>query len=100
VAFANAGNDFITATKQAAEFGVTDRQQRLVVMVVYITDIHSLGLKTAQGLIFSNAFGIGRQAERGPSDFRAVQTNANSGAGRRIFCGSALPESNRCRANG
>ena len=56
VALANAGHDFITATKQASEYGITSRGQRLVAMVVYITDVHSLGLKAAQGLVFSNAF--------------------------------------------
>jgi branched-chain amino acid transport system substrate-binding protein len=85
VALANADNDFITATKQAAEFGVTDRGQRLVAMVVYITDIHSLGLKTAQGLIFSNAFYWDRtEASRAWSKrfferFKRMPTQAQAG---------------------
>ncbi len=56
VAFANAGADFVTASKQAAEFGLNRSGKRLVGLVVYITDVHSLGLQAAQGLTFSGAF--------------------------------------------
>ncbi len=52
----NAGGDTITSIKQAAEFGVTQGGQRLAAMVLYITDVHALGLSTAKGLQFSAAF--------------------------------------------
>jgi branched-chain amino acid transport system substrate-binding protein len=50
VALANAGGDMINATKQANEFGLSGAGQRLVSLLVFITDIHSLGLPAAQGL--------------------------------------------------
>jgi branched-chain amino acid transport system substrate-binding protein len=57
IAFINAGGDTINSVKQAAEFGLTrSGRQRLVATVLYIDDIHSLGLEVAQGLQFTNAF--------------------------------------------
>jgi branched-chain amino acid transport system substrate-binding protein len=51
VVIASAGGDTITAVKQAAEFGVMQHQQ-VVTPILYLTDVHSLGLKAAQGLQF------------------------------------------------
>ncbi len=56
VAFANAGGDTINSIKQAAEFGIVDGGQKLAGMLMFITDVHSLGLKTAQGLNFTTAW--------------------------------------------
>ena len=56
VALANAGGDMINATKQANEFGVSRAGQTLVSLLVFITDIHSLGLAAAQGLRFVTGF--------------------------------------------
>jgi branched-chain amino acid transport system substrate-binding protein len=55
IAFADAGGDFINAVKQAGEFGIT-REQKIVGLIVFIADIHSLGLQSAQGLMLSSAF--------------------------------------------
>src|SRR5258708_4765563 len=55
IALANAGGDFINAVKQAGEFGIT-KTQKLVGLLVFIADINSLGLQSAQGLILSSAF--------------------------------------------
>lgn len=55
IALADAGGDFINAVKQAGEFGVT-KSQKLVGLLVFIADINSLGLQSAQGLILSSAF--------------------------------------------
>lgn len=55
IALADAGGDFINAVKQAGEFGITQRQ-KLVGLLVFIADIHSLGLQSAQGLMLSSAF--------------------------------------------
>jgi branched-chain amino acid transport system substrate-binding protein len=55
IALANAGGDFINAVKQAGEFGIT-KNQKLVGLLVFIADIHSLGLASAQGLVLSSAF--------------------------------------------
>src|ERR1700722_11534788 len=56
VALANAGGDMINATKQANEFGLSRAGQTLVSLLVFITDIHSLGLTAAQGLRFVTGF--------------------------------------------
>ena len=51
VGTANAGGDFINSVKQAAEFGLGAGGQRMAGLLVTINDIHSLGLKVAQGLV-------------------------------------------------
>jgi branched-chain amino acid transport system substrate-binding protein len=56
VALANAAGDMTTATKQANEFGLVAGGQTLVSFLVFITDLHSLGLQAAQGLTFVTAF--------------------------------------------
>jgi branched-chain amino acid transport system substrate-binding protein len=56
IGLANAGGDTINSIKQAAEFGITQGGQNLAGLLVFITDVHSLGLKTAQGLIFTSAY--------------------------------------------
>jgi branched-chain amino acid transport system substrate-binding protein len=56
IGLANAGGDTINSIKQAAEFGIVKGGQSLAGMLVFITDIHSLGLEKAQGLIFTNTF--------------------------------------------
>src|SRR6202044_1654968 len=56
VALANAGGDTINALKQASEFGLMQGGQKLIALLLEITDVHSLGLKAAQGLIMTDAF--------------------------------------------
>lgn len=56
VAFANAGADTVNGIKEAAEFGLAQGGQRLVGLLMQDTEIHALGLQTAQGLQFVEAF--------------------------------------------
>jgi branched-chain amino acid transport system substrate-binding protein len=56
IGLANAGGDTINSIKQAAEFGIVQGGQNLAGLLVFITDVHALGLKTAQGLIFTEAW--------------------------------------------
>ena len=56
VGLANAGADTINAVKQAAEFGLTSSGIRLAGLLVFITDVHSLGIQAAQGLVVTEAF--------------------------------------------
>ena len=56
VALANGGGDMVNATKQANEFGLSRTGQTVVSLLVFITDIHSVGLKAAQGLTFVTGF--------------------------------------------
>ena len=56
VGLANAGGDTITAIKQAAEFGLTQSGQKMSPLLAFISDIDSVGLETAQGLLLAEAF--------------------------------------------
>jgi branched-chain amino acid transport system substrate-binding protein len=56
ICLANGGLDMIATMKQAAEFGVTRRGERLAGLVIQETDIRSLGLEAGQGLILTTAF--------------------------------------------
>jgi branched-chain amino acid transport system substrate-binding protein len=56
IGLANAGGDTTNSIKQAAEFGIVKGGQNLAGMLVFLTDVHSLGLPTAQGLIFTETF--------------------------------------------
>ncbi len=56
IGLANAGADTINSIKQGAEFGVVAGGQKFAALLMFITDVHSLGLKVAQGLQFTSAF--------------------------------------------
>src|SRR4051794_11141348 len=56
VGLANAGGDTTNSIKQAAEFGIVKGGQNLAGLLVFLTDVHALGLQTAQGLIVTNTF--------------------------------------------
>jgi branched-chain amino acid transport system substrate-binding protein len=56
IGLANAGGDTINAIKQAAEFGLTSGGQKLSPLLAFVTDIDSVGLETAQGLLLAEAF--------------------------------------------
>jgi branched-chain amino acid transport system substrate-binding protein len=52
---ANAGNDTVNCIKQAAEFGL-NKQMTIAPLIMFLQDVHSVGLPTAQGLITSETF--------------------------------------------
>jgi branched-chain amino acid transport system substrate-binding protein len=56
IGLANAGNDTSNAVKQASEFGITAGGQKLAGLLLFINDIHSIGLQTAQGLYLTSSF--------------------------------------------
>lgn len=56
IGMANGGSDTINTIKQASEFGIVAGGQNLAGIVMFISDIHSLGLKLAQGLIITEAY--------------------------------------------
>ncbi len=57
VAFASVGNDLVNLIKQAHEFGVgADGKQRIGGFLIYISDIHAVGLETAQGFSLTAGF--------------------------------------------
>jgi branched-chain amino acid transport system substrate-binding protein len=63
IGLANAGGDTINAIKAAAEFGIVKGGQKLAGLLVFISDIHALGLQTAQGLLLSESFYWDRDAK-------------------------------------
>jgi branched-chain amino acid transport system substrate-binding protein len=56
IGMANAGGDTTNTIKQASEFGIVAGGQKLAGLLLFITDVHSLGLKVAQGLNFTETF--------------------------------------------
>ena len=56
IGLAVAGNDLITAIKQATEFGITKGGQRLVASIIFLPEIDAMGLETAQGLMLTTSF--------------------------------------------
>ena len=56
IGLANAGGDTINAIKQGAEFGIMKSGQKMSPLLAFVTDIDSVGLETAQGLLVAEAF--------------------------------------------
>ena len=56
IGLANAGGDTVNTVKQAAEFGIVQSGQSLAALLMFLTDVHALGLDVAQGLIFTEAW--------------------------------------------
>jgi branched-chain amino acid transport system substrate-binding protein len=63
VGLANAGADTTNAIKQAAEFGLVGGGQKLAGLLIFVNDINTLGLQTAQGMLLTNAFYWNRNDE-------------------------------------
>jgi branched-chain amino acid transport system substrate-binding protein len=57
IGLANAGDDVVNTVKQAGEFGIgRDGSQKLAGLLVFLTDVHAMGLQVAQGLLLTEAF--------------------------------------------
>ncbi len=56
IGLANAGGDTINSIKQAAEFRITRGGTKLAGLLMFVTDVHSLGLEVAQGLVLTETF--------------------------------------------
>ncbi len=56
IGLANAGGDTINSIKQAAEFGIVKGGQQLAGLLMFISDVHALGLQTAQGLVLTESW--------------------------------------------
>jgi len=77
IGLANAGGDTINAIKSASEFGIVQGGQKLAGMLMFISDIHSLGLQTAQGLQLTTAFYWDRNEATRAFGERFAQRNRN-----------------------
>jgi branched-chain amino acid transport system substrate-binding protein len=56
IGLANAGADTVNTIKQAGEFGITQSGVKLAGLLLFISDVHALGLQTAHGIVVSNTF--------------------------------------------
>ncbi|GGB24984.1 ABC transporter substrate-binding protein [Tistrella bauzanensis] len=56
IGIANAGGDTVNTIKQASEFGITQGGQRLAGLLLFLSDVHSLGLQVSQGLVLTTGF--------------------------------------------
>ena len=96
---ANAGTDFSNSLKAANEFGIT-KTMKPAALLAFITDIHSLGLQTAQGLYLTTGLVLG--PERGDARlrqalFRQDEQRADHGSGRRLLGHADLSEGGQGR---
>ena len=95
VALANAGGDTVNSVKQANEFGLPQRGQRIVGLLTYISDVNSMGLANAQGLILASAFywDMDDETRAWTKRYQArPEPSADDGASRDVWRGDALPE--------
>lgn len=56
IALAGSGSTFVNAVKAASDFGVTKGGQSVAGLLVWLTDVHAIGLQTAQGMLLTEAF--------------------------------------------
>ena len=101
IGMANAGGDTTNTIKQASEFGIVAGGQKLAGLLLFITDVNSLGLKVAQGLNLSSTF-YWDMNDQNSRVFQAVfrahedQGRADHGAGRCLFGTAALFQGDGC----
>ena len=76
IGLANAGGDTINSIKAASEFGIIKGGQKLAGLLVFLTDIHALGLPTAQDLLLSESFYWDRDAKTRAWSKKFAQRNA------------------------
>ena len=91
---ANAGGDTINAIKAAKEFGIT-KTMKLAGLLVFITDVHSLGLKNTAGLLLTDQLVLGperRDAQVRQALLRQDQAHADRHPGGRLLGHHDLPE--------
>jgi branched-chain amino acid transport system substrate-binding protein len=85
VGLATSGRDMINAIEQASEFSLVQDGQRLAGLLIFISDVHSLGLETAQGLLMTSAYYWDQNdktrawAERFFSKMRSMPTMVQAG---------------------
>jgi len=56
IALAGSGSTFVNAVKAARDFGISSGGQSIAGLLVWLTDVHALGLPTAQGMLLTEAF--------------------------------------------
>ena len=103
IGLANAGGDTINAIKQGAEFGITAGGQKFAGLLIFAPDVAALGLKTAQGLQFTETFywdlndGTRAWTKRWDKERNAQGKLPSMNHGRRLFRHTALLKGGRRR---
>jgi branched-chain amino acid transport system substrate-binding protein len=95
VALANAGGDTQNAIKQAYEFGVQQQGQKLLALLLNITDAHSIGIKAGQGMIVTEGFYWDMDDASRVFSKRFLpegRPHADHDPGRRVFRSEPLPQ--------
>ena len=99
IGLANAGADTINALKGASEFGIVAGGQKLAAMLIFLSDVHSLGLQIAQGLQLTESFywDLNDKTRAWSKRFgeRIGRPHADDGPRRRLQRGHALPASGK-----
>ena len=102
IALASAGADTVNAIKQAGQFAIGEGGQRVAALHAFVTDVNSLGLDVAQGLIITTGFywddNDATRAFR-TRVFESAWPQADPRAGRRLYLRAALPESRQRRSH-
>jgi branched-chain amino acid transport system substrate-binding protein len=99
IGLANAGGDTTNAIKQAAEFGIVKGGQNLAGLLVFVTDVHALGLDKAQGLILTETFYWDQDDRSRAFAKRFAEQPADPSdhdPRRRVLGGAALPQGGGC----
>ena len=96
IGLANAGGDTINSIKQASEFGIVKGGQKLAGLLVFVSDVHSLGLERAQGLNLTEAFywDLNDKTRAFAKRFarQEQRQDADQHPGRLLFGGAAVPQ--------
>ncbi len=95
IGLANAGGDTINTIKQASEFGITQGGQKLAATLMFISDVHALGLEAANGLQFISGFywDLNDETRAFAKRFQERKSDpgyANNGPGWRLFFANSL----------
>ena len=103
IGLANSGADTINAIKQGGEFGVGKSGRKLVALLAYITDVNSMGLEAAQGLLLTEAFYWDMNDETRAWSrryFDKTKKMPNIDSGWRLLLHAPLSRSGQGRGNG
>jgi branched-chain amino acid transport system substrate-binding protein len=95
IGLANSGLDTVNSIKQASEFGVGKGGQKLAGLIMYTTDVHAIGLDTAQGSASNRRSRFGRTASRLGNTHPPCTTSRPSPTWARVLRRPTAPEQSR-----
>ena len=103
IGLANSGLDTVNCVKQAREFGIGKGGQKVAGLIMYSTDVHAVGLETAQGLLMSETY-YWDLNDRTRGFMERIKPKVsfwpNSIQAGTVFVGAALLQGDRCLGSG